>query len=72
MKHLSAKGDYQDLTDEDQFHDKEEALTAFDSQGTLSCCEGTRIEHIPELEHHEDSEKQTLFMKRPSVPLKMV
>ena len=68
IKHLAAKFHDKYLTDKDDDGDEKEASTlAETSKCRLACHEGLGIEHIPELEHHKQSEEQTQLVRTQTI-----
>lgn len=54
----TSKSDYQHLTDKYQSGNEQESLTALQVQGRTARGKGSGIEHVPELQHHEDGEER--------------
>ena len=67
MEHGTAEGDNQNLTDEDETCNREETAAAFEVEGTAVGHEGSGVEHVPELDEHEESEEEAQFKRRESL-----
>lgn len=63
-EHLAAEGDDQNLTDQDHQQDEQKALTLLEVEGRLSGEISASVEHIPELEHHEEREDVAFLQSR--------
>ena len=63
-EHLAAEGDDQNLTDQDHQQDEQKALALLEVEGRLSREISAGIEHIPELEHHEEREDVAFLQSR--------
>ena len=63
-EHLTTEGDDQNLTDQDHQQDEQKALALFEVEGRLSGEISTGIEHVPELEHHEEREDVAFLQSR--------
>ena len=60
-EHLTTDGDNDDLPDQDDEQNEQEALTLLEVEGRLSGEISASVEHIPELEHHEEREDVALL-----------
>ena len=60
-EHLSTDGDNDDLPDQDDEQNEQETLTLLEVEGRLSGEISASVEHIPELEHHEEREDVALL-----------
>ena len=60
-EHLTTDGDNDDLPDQDDEQNEQEALTLLEVEGRLSGEISAGIEHVPELEHHEEREDVALL-----------
>ena len=63
-EHLTAEGDDQNLTDQDHQQDEQKALALLEVEGRLSREISAGIEHVPELEHHEEREDVAFLQSR--------
>ena len=63
-EHLTTDGDNDDLPDQDDEQNEQEALTLFEVEGRLSREVSAGIEHVPELEHHEEREDVAFLQSR--------
>ena len=63
-EHLAAEGDDQNLTDQDHQQDEQKALALLEVEGRLSREISAGIEHVPELEHHEEREDVAFLQSR--------
>ena len=63
-EHLTTEGDDQNLTDQDHQQDEQKALALLEVEGRLSGEISAGIEHIPELEHHEEREDVAFLQSR--------
>ena len=61
VEHLAAEGDKDDLPDQDHQQDEQKALALLEVEGRLSREISAGIEHVPELEHHEEREDVALL-----------
>ena len=60
-EHLTTEGDDQNLTDQDHQQDEQKALALLEVEGRLSREISASVEHVPELEHHEEREDVALL-----------
>ena len=68
VEHCAAEFYNEDLTDENHRRNEEESLTVFDVvERRFAGHKGLGIEHIPELQHHKDSEEQTQLIVAKSI-----
>ena len=63
-EHLTTEGDDQNLADQDHQQDEQKALALLEVEGRLSGEISAGIEHIPELEHHEEREDVAFLQSR--------
>ena len=64
VEHLAAEGDNDDLPDQDHQQDEQKALALLEVEGRLSREISAGIEHVPELEHHEEREDVAFLQSR--------
>lgn len=68
VEHLTAKGHYQYLAEEYEHGYQQEAAAAFEAQGRVARGKGARVEHVPELHHHECGEEYARLVGPDAVP----
>ena len=67
VEHLAAEGDNQVLAHENHRGDKQETLALLQvGERRASFHEGFRVEHVPELHHHEETEEPREVVRRQS------